>query len=243
MNKLLIAIPTYNEKENVLLIIEEINKYSSNADLLFIDDHSPDGTGEILEKISKTKKNLHIIHRKGKSGIGSAHQAGIQYAFQKKYDFLITMDCDFSHPPEFIPDLLPHAEENDIVLGSRYLKNDSLSDWNPFRKFLTYTGHFLTSTLLGMPYDASNAFRLYNLRNIPHGIFSLVESKSYSFFFESLFILSYNGFKIKEIPMHIPKRTYGHSKMTFKDIYRSLKLLGEMFFRKIVNKKSLSYGK
>ena len=126
-----------------------------------------------------------------------------------------------------------------IVVGSRYLKKHSLASWNLFRKTLTHFGHFLTVTLLEMPYDASGAFRLYNLRNIDRKLFSLVKSPGYSFFFESLFILNYNKIKIAEIPIELPSRTYGTSKMTFKDAWSSLSFLWNLYKRKLFDKKSL----
>lgn len=230
-NKILIVIPTYNESENVVPLLVQICDEKLKVDILFVDDNSPDGTGELIERQKKKHKNLQVLHRKGKEGIGSAHQAGINYAYEKQYEFLITMDSDFSHSPAYIPRLLEEAGTADIVVGSRYLQEKSLADWSLMRKILTHTGHLLTRILLGMKFDASNAFRLYDLKVIDQRIFGLVQSKSYSFFFESLFILYKNGLQITEIPIVLPKRTYGRSKMTFKDIYRSLSLLFKIFIR------------
>ncbi len=146
----------------------------------------------------------------------------------------------FARPhPEFCAALGDH----DIVVGSRYMQAGSLKTWNPWRKMLTRIGHLLTTTLLQMPYDATGAFRLYRLETIPAGVFALVSSQSYSFFFESLYVLWINGYKVKEIPLELPARTYGHSKMALKDIKRSVELLVQLFFRTQTNRKSLIFEK
>lgn len=237
MKKTLIFIPTYNESENINLLVAQILALKIDLDILFMDDNSPDGSGELLDSLANKYANLKVIHRTGKLGIGSAHKEGIEYSYKNNYQLLITMDCDFSHPPEFIPNLIENLKEFHIVLGSRYLRQDSLKDWNLLRKTLTYTGHFLTKFLLGMNYDATNAFRIYNLEKIPWRIFKKIDSISYSFFFESLFVIHLNQLTIGEIPIYLPKRTYGHSKMSYKDVVRSLMLLVELFIKKIFYRK------
>ncbi len=222
---LLIFTPTYNERENVELIYQEIKKLNLNADMLFLDDNSPDGTGAALEALSREDSRVHVIHRPGKQGIGSAHREGIRWAYQRGYRMLVTMDCDFSHQPGEIPRFLNEALGADIIVGSRYMEPESISDWNLFRKILTRTGHFLTKYCLKMPYDASGAFRSYRLDRIPEGVFDRVISTGYSFFFESLHVLSLNKFKICEVPIRMPKRAYGHSKMKLADMVQSLRRL------------------
>lgn len=238
-SKTLIFIPTYNEVENVERIFHEIKSFNLDADILFLDDNSPDGTGRVIDALSQQNKNTFAIHRSGKLGIGSAHQEGIAWAYDKNYEVLITMDCDFTHSPSYIFNFIQCSDKADIVVGSRYLKKHSLSSWNLFRKTLTYFGHFLTVTLLEMPYDASGAFRLYNLKNIDRKLFQIVKSPGYSFFFESLFILNYNKIKIAEIPIELPSRTYGTSKMTWKDAWNSLSFLLHLYKRKLFDKNSL----
>jgi dolichol-phosphate mannosyltransferase len=238
-SKTLIFIPTYNEFENVGRIFLEIKAYNLDCDILFLDDNSPDGTGEVIDKLVADHSNVYAIHRAKKSGIGSAHQEGIAWAYEKGYEVLVTMDCDFTHSPSYIFNFLQCADKADIVIGSRYLKKNSLASWNLFRKSLTLLGHFLTVNLLDMPYDASGAFRLYNLKNIDRRIFKLVRSAGYSFFFESLFILNYNSTKIFEIPIELPSRTYGTSKMSWNDAWNSLKFLWVLYRRKTFDKKTL----
>ena len=238
---ILVFIPTYNEAENVKIIhhlLQCLPIYPS-MDILFVDDGSPDGTGAILDGLKKTDDHLFVIHRTGKSGIGSAHKVGIRWAYEKQYKTLITMDCDLTHTPEDAMKFLEASVNHDIVIGSRFLQEGSLSTWNVMRKILTRFGHFLTVQLLDMPYDASGAFRLYKLEQIPQPIFEKIDSDSYSFFFESLLLLQLNKMTIKEIPIHLPKRTYGDSKMRFRDMMVSIRFLFKMFYKKTFQKKSL----
>jgi ubiquinone/menaquinone biosynthesis C-methylase UbiE len=151
------------------------------------------------------------------------------------------MDCDFTHTPDRIIDFLKFGAENDVVVGSRYLRKGSLKTWNLLRKALTRVGHLLTTHLLGMPYDATGAFRLYRLDRIPAGEFSLIQSKSYSFFFESLYVLWQNGARIHEVPIDLPARTYGSSKMAWKDALRSTMLLVYLYLKKRIDPRELLY--
>ncbi len=203
----------------------ELSALDLDADIVFLDDNSPDGTGDILDSLAAEYERVDVIHREGKLGIGSAHQRGVALAYDGGYDVLVTMDCDFTHSPSDIPRLLEAAKEAEVAVGSRYMNKNSLPGWSPFRRFLTNLGHFLTSALLGLPQDASGAFRVYNLNAIRRGIFELVTAESYSFFFESLFMLVNNGCSIKEIPIVLPARTYGDSKLTFTEAARSAKYL------------------
>ena len=233
---LLIFIPTYNEHENVGRIIEQIEALNLDADLLFMDDNSPDGTGQLLDELATTRPRLTVMHRSGKLGIGSAHAEGINWAYMQGYRRLVTMDCDFTHSPEYILDFIQHSPENDVVIGSRYMLNNALGDWNLYRKVLTNLGHYLTRWFLGLPYDATGAFRLYRLDRIPRSFVDVVQSRGYSFFFESLFILHLNGFRIKELPIVLPARVYGHSKMRLRDALHSVSHLMHLFFGKLVNR-------
>lgn len=237
--EILIFIPTFNEAQNVGRLFEQIRKLNLDADVLFLDDNSPDGTGAILDQMAGDHPEVSVIHRLRKLGIGTAHQAGIRHAYEHGYDVLITMDSDLTHSPGDIPEFLARKHNTDIVVGSRYMRTDSLATWNLFRKVLTHVGHFLTVTFLDMPYDASGAFRLYNLKNIDQRTFSMIRSTGYSFFFESLFILNLNQKKIVEVPIGLPSREYGTSKMNWKDIGKSLDLLIRLYLRKVFNKESL----
>jgi len=216
--KILVMIPTYNERENVKKMHREIRETGIDTDIVFVDDNSPDGTGFVLDELAKTDPRLLVIHRPDKQGIGSAHKDGIAWVYAHGYTHLVTMDCDFTHSPSDIKDFLAHAEENDVVVGSRHMRDDSLEGWNFWRKCITRTGHILTTLLLKMSYDATGAFRLYRLDRIPSKFFTRIESRGYSFFIESLAALNLNGFRIYEVPIALPPRTYGHSKLQFRDM-------------------------
>jgi len=240
--KCLIFVPTYNEAENVGGLYGQIGGLNLDAEILFLDDNSPDGTGQIIDRIAAENQGVHTIHRSGKLGIGSAHATGIRWAYEHGYELLVTMDCDFTHSPDRIADFLAQSQDYDVVVGSRYLQEGSLKTWNALRKTLTRVGHWLTTTLLRMPYDATGAFRLYRLDRIPAGTFDIVSSQSYSFFFESLYVLWLNGWRVKEIPLELPARTYGHSKMVLKDVIRSTWLLGYLFLKTRIDRQSLIYA-
>src|SRR5947208_2787861 len=230
--KLLIFIPTYNEAENVERLCRELTALQLGADILFCDDASADGTGEIIERLSEEFPHVRVIHRSGKLGIGSAHHEGIRYAYAEDYETLVTMDCDFTHQPTDVLRLLQAAQASgrSVTVGSRYLKRHSLPGWNPLRRSLTHLGHFLTVTLLHLPQDATGALRVYQLGAIPQELFDRVRSCGYSFFFESLFVLHRNGFAIKEMPIALPARTYGSSKMCLRETVRSASRLLKLYW-------------
>jgi len=239
--RLLIFIPTYNEAENVEALFARIRSLNLAADILFLDDNSPDGTGVIVSRLASENQNVHAIHRSGKQGIGSAHKEGIHWAYSHGFELLLTMDCDFTHSPERIADFLGYADQYDVVIGSRYMQQGSLASWSALRKGLTYIGHFLTTTFLRMPYDATGAFRLYKLSQIPESTFDLVYSRSYSFFFESLYVLWLNGHPVKELPLELPARTYGHSKMAWRDAVHSSLLLLYLYVKTLLDRDALLY--
>ena len=224
-NKILIFTPTYNEAENIRSLIEDVFKLGLPADVLVVDDNSPDGTGDIVTGMMQTSTNLKLWKREGKQGIGSAHLAALRYAKIEGYGLLVSLDADRSHKPQDIPRLLDLKDSYDVVVGSRFQRESSLREWNLFRRFLTHLGHFLTRTLLGLPYDASGGLRLYRLDRIPLDLLDRIESRDYEFFFESLTLLHTAGFDIGEVPVDLPARTYGHSKMRIVHMARGLSRL------------------
>ena len=228
--KTLIFIPTYNERENAPRMCEEVHQLGLDADVLFVDDHSPDGTGDVLDSLKTRFPRLVIQHRPGKLGIGSAHLDAIGWAYDQKYEQLVTMDCDFSHSPSDIPAMIEAAGDCDVSIGSRWVHADSLPGWNFLRRCMTRLGHFLTKGVLGIPQDATGAFRVYRLDRIPRSLFVLIKSQGYSFFFESLYIFNRNAIAIREVPIRLPARTYGHSKMSTVAAWRSARYVFELWF-------------
>ncbi len=226
----LIFIPTYNEADNAPLMCRELDALGLDCDVLFVDDNSPDGTGRILEGLKSEYPRLIVQHRTGKLGIGSAHFEAIAWAYDQGYHLLVTMDGDFSHTPSDIPAMIRAAEHCDVSVGSRWVRPNSLPGWNLFRRCATVTGHFLTKVVLGIPQDASGAFRGYRLDRLPRDVFRPIKSRDYAFFFESLFIIHRNGFTIAEVPIALPARTYGHSKMSMLAALKSAGYVFELFF-------------
>src|SRR5687768_12550957 len=202
-------------------MVKQLLALPVDGDLMFMDDASPDGTGRILDALAATEPRLSVIHRAGKLGIGSAHLAGISKAYDLGYDRLVTLDCDFTHSPADVLQLLESSAGADVTTGSRYLAAGSLPGWNVFRRSLTGVGHLLTKHLLRIPFDATGALRAYDLRRIPRELFDLVRAQGYGFFFESMLVLVRNGFRVKEFPIVLPARTYGSSKMTIRETVRS----------------------
>jgi dolichol-phosphate mannosyltransferase len=227
--KTLVCIPTYEERDNVGPMLDELERWAPDCDKLFIDDNSPDGTGELLDERAKTNARLTVIHRKGKLGIGGAHLDGIAYAYDHGYDTLVTLDCDFTHSPSDIPRLVEVSADADITIGSRFLERDSLPGWNIARKVLTNVGHLLTASVLGIQHDATGAFRVYRLSGIRREMFELIKARGYAFFFESLCVAHQNKLTIREVPIKLPARTQGHSKMSFREIQKSVGQLVKLF--------------
>ena len=219
---ILVFMPTYNEAGHVEMILERIQATGIAMDVMFLDDNSTDGTGEIIDRLAAEHEAVFAIHRAGKLGIGSAHLVGINHAYDAGYRILITMDADLVHRPEDIPAFLEAGAHCDIVIGNRFVNRDSLAEWNLFRKTLTHGGHVMTRLLLRHNYDATGAFRLYRLDAIDRRIFDFVTAQNYEFFFTSLTILHLNGCRIVEIPIQLPSRVYGSSKMELKHIVNSV---------------------
>jgi dolichol-phosphate mannosyltransferase len=220
--KIIIVIPTLNEKKNVDILIKKILKISKNFDLLFIDDNSNDGTQAEIIKKKRENNRIKYIFRKRKFGVGSAHKDGLIYAYRKGYKIAITMDSDGTHDPKYIPILIRNLYGYSLVITNRFKLKDSLKDWPLFRKILTNARYYLINFLLNISYDTSGAFRCYDLNKIKKRDILLAKNNSYSFFWESTFILHKKKYKIKDIPVNLPSRKLGSSKMKFRDILGAL---------------------
>jgi dolichol-phosphate mannosyltransferase len=221
---LLIFIPTYKERENVRLIVEGLRYNLGDVPILFCDDNSPDGTFEELRSLASKDDAIDVMRRPGKLGIGSAHKDGIREAARRGYRRLLTMDCDLTHQPSDCERFIA-CGEGDVVVGSRFVDPSSLADWNWMRKALTHGGHVATTWLLRLPYDATGALRLYHLDRIGVEWVDAVTSDGYAFFFESLMVLHDRHVAIRELPIRLPKRTYGSSKMSMRELCKSVGML------------------
>ncbi len=235
MNKTIVVIPTYNENNNILKLYNSLEGLKIKFDILFVDDNSTDGTKEKILLLSK-KPNVHFIFRNKKLGIGSAHKDAFIWCYKKKYNFIITMDGDGTHKAEYIKIMLKSKSNFDMIITSRFIRKNSLKDWPKFRIILTKLRFYLINVMLGIHLDSSGAFRLINTESINIKDLLLAEDNNYSYFWESLFILYNKNFKILEIPIIMPYRKEGSSKMKFTDI------LNALYYLLIVSvKKKLGY--
>ena len=234
MNKLVIIVPTLNEESNIENLIKKIFNESKFFNILFIDDGSKDKTQFLIKKYKKQFKNINYIFRKNKSGIGSAHKHALKYCFKKKYKYIVTMDADGTHNPNMIPKMMDIMKRKNahVVNTSRFVLKNSLSDWPLTRKIMTYTRHYLLKLFLGLEFDASGAFRLYDTKKVKLSNILLAKNDRYAFFWESLNILKIKNNTILEIPIHLPFRINGSSKMKFSDILYSLIYLIVISFKK-----------
>ncbi|MBL8210319.1 MAG: polyprenol monophosphomannose synthase [Bryobacterales bacterium] len=233
--KILVFIPTYNERRNAEKMCRALRALPFAPDVLFVDDNSPDGTGAILDHLAAKDPAVHVVHRPGKQGIGTAHLFGIRWAYAQGYSKLMTLDCDFTHRPEYLPQFLEASRECDFVISTRYgASPENLKDWTPYRRFLTRFGHILTTAMLGMTLDATTSFRLYRLDRIPVEVFDDVQAAGYAFFFESAYILHLAGFSIREVPVVLPARQDGESKMNFAEVLASLRRFLRLFALRVM---------
>ena len=235
MRNILVIVPTLNEKNNIIILLKKLKLTKILHDILFIDDNSKDGSQEVIKKIAKKNRNINYIFRPKKLGIGSAHKEGFVWSYKKKYKIIVTMDADGTHDPKYMKFMIQKLQRSnyDVVTTSRFLKKNSLKNWPLFRIILTTLRHIVISFLLFMPYDASGAFRCINCRKVKLKDLILAKNSSYSYFWESLFILYKKKYKISQIPIELPYRNVGFSKMQIKDIIFSLYYLMIVFVKKI----------
>ncbi len=233
MSKNLIFTATYDEKDNIRELIEKINKYGLNSDILIIDDNSPDGTGRILDELKKENSNLKFLIRESKLGLDTAHKYAYDYALKNGYEKLITMDADLSHDPEEIPKFINLLDKHEFVIGSRYAKGGKCEMPLP-RLFLSIIGNKIIKFILKINCNEfTTSYRGFNLSQLNKFHLKEVKSKGYSFFMESLYQLNKNNYKILEVPIHFKNRTAGKSKIPKIEIFRTLKnLLLLQFFSK-----------
>lgn len=221
----LILLPTYNEKENLEKLCSEILKVCA-ADILIIDDNSPDGTGRIADEIcAYNPLRAHVIHRKGKLGLGSAIMAGFEYAVAKNYDIVINMDSDLSHDPKELPQILQAAENSDLVIASRHAKGAKIIGWDWKRHLLHKVAHLYTRLLLGnFTSDFTNSYKAYSVEILKKMPLKELLKRSSGFVWHTLLIYCIHraGYRIKEVPTTFVYRTGGKSKMGHKEMISGL---------------------
>lgn len=214
MKKTLIVIPTYDEKDNVRPIAEAVFAALPEANILFADDNSPDGTGRILDEMAAADKRVQVMHREGKQGLGRAYVAGFKWGLEHGYELIFEMDADFSHDPRELPAFIAAAEDNDLVIGSRYIGGIRVMNW-PLSRLLisTFAGVFVR-LVTGMPIcDPTGGYKCYSREVLEAIGLDKITSNGYSFQIEMNHHAWMNGFRIKEIPITFEDRRAGYSKM------------------------------
>ena len=216
MPRNLTIIPTYNEKENILKVIDKVLSLSVETDILIVDDGSPDGTGELVKELQMTTPELHLMERKGKLGLGTAYIAGFKYAIENAYDTVVQMDGDLSHDPEVIEIFLKEIETNNLIIGSRYLNGISVVNWPLQRLMLSYFASKYIQIITRMPIcDGTGGFKCWRVPFLKQIALDKVRSNGYSFQVEMNFrAWRLTPDRVKEVPILFVDRTVGQSKMS-----------------------------
>lgn len=218
--KITMVIPTYNESENLPKLVHDVLALPlEDIHVLIVDDNSPDGTGEVAEKLrAQYNDRVHCLHRAGKLGLGSAYREGFKKAIEEGADYIGQMDADFSHPIDKIPLMVKELEHADLVIGSRYVKGGSLDEnWPFYRKWLSGFGNAYARVILSLPNrDVTGGFKLWKKETLQAMPMDTIKSNGYVFQVEMNYVASKMGFKIVEIPIYFQERTMGKSKMNMK---------------------------
>ena len=233
-SKTLISLATYNELENLPRLVEEISHIAPDADLLVIDDNSPDGTGKWCTERAMTDPRLHCLHRAGKLGLGTATIAAMQYAIEHGYTYLLNMDADFSHHPRYIPALIEQMESHpegprDVMIGSRYVPGGAIQGWSLKRHLMSRGVNWYARWMLGLPArDCSGAFRCYRVSTLGKLDFAAIRSRGYSFQEEVLWHLKHLGAKFGETPITFVDRERGTSKINSREALAALRIIASL---------------
>jgi len=217
MSRIIVVIPTYNEADNLPLIVPEVLAQHPDARVLVVDDDSPDGTGKIADDLAEQTGRVDVLHRSEKQGLGAAYRAGLARALELGADVVIQMDCDFSHPPSNIPDMLREIETHDVVLGSRYLNGITVVNWPIERILLSYFGNAYARFVTRLPItDTTGGFRCVRRELLEKMGFERIKADGYAFQIEMNYRFVKQGARIKEIPFFFLDRTRGESKLTLR---------------------------
>jgi len=213
----LIIFPTYNEKDNIRKIVHAVLPLDPRIHVLIVDDNSPDGTGQIAGQLADQEKNVNVLHREEKKGLGRAYIAGFKWAIERKFDYIFEMDADFSHGPEYLKDFLREIQNNDLVIGSRYISGVNVINWPMSRLLLSYFANVYTRIITGLPLrDATGGFKCFRRELLEAINLDDVKSSGYSFQIEMSMRAWKKNFRIKEIPIIFVDRIAGQSKMSKK---------------------------
>ena len=224
--RLLVSFATYNERDNLAPLLAEVHKVVPSAELLVIDDNSPDGTGRLADELADGNPRLHVLHRPGKLGLGTAILTGMRYAIEHDYDLFLNMDADFSHHPRYLPAILEGMERHDVMIGSRYVRGGGSENWPLSRRMMSRSINTLVSLLMRIPArDCSGAYRCYRVSKLREAGLDRVRSRGYSFQQEVLYRCRQAGCRIGETPIVFENRRAGKSKVNIGEAVRSIAMI------------------
>jgi dolichol-phosphate mannosyltransferase len=219
----LIIFPTYNEKENIERIIDSVLTRDPSINVLVVDDSSPDGTGQIVDRLAAADSRINVLHRPKKDGLGRAYIAGFKWGIEKKFDYIFEMDADFSHDPQYLLDFLDAIRDNDLVLGSRYISGVNVINWPMSRLLLSYYANAYTRIVTGLPVrDATGGFKCFRREVLEAIDLDAIKSNGYIFQIEVSMRVWKKDFRIKEIPIVFTDRQHGASKMSKKIVREAI---------------------
>ena len=229
--KSIVVIPTYNEADNIESLIKFINEQVPDMHILIVDDNSPDGTSNIVEKIMENDNRVHLIKRSGKMGLGTAYCEGFKYCLEKGYDAICEMDADFSHDPAELKNFLKLFDDYDLIIGSRYVVGVNVVNWPLSRLILSYGANLYTRIITGMPIkDATGGFKCFRASKLKEIDLDTIRSNGYGFQIEMNYRMWKNAARIKETPIIFVDRRSGVSKMNKSIIYEAIFLVWKLKF-------------
>jgi dolichol-phosphate mannosyltransferase len=232
VNKTIVVVPTYNERENLPSLARRLLGLPVSVDLLVVDDNSPDGTGQIADDLAAKHPSVHVLHRPQKSGLGRAYIAGFKWALENGYEFVFELDGDFSHNPDDIPMFLEAAKESDLVLGSRYLNGIRIINWPLSRLMLSKGAATYVQIVTGMPFtDPTGGYKCFRRRALEAINLEAINSNGYSFQIEMTHKLWRQGMKVIEVPIIFTDRMQGHSKMAGHIIREAFFMVWRLWFQ------------
>jgi len=236
--KALVIIPTYNELNNLQLIVPLVLGQDPRLEILVVDDNSPDGTGKAADEIAQRDPRVHVLHRSGKLGLGTAYLEGFRWALDRDYEYVFEMDADFSHDPKHLPQFLAAAEDADLVLGSRYLGGRvTVVNWPMPRLLLSYFANIYARIVTGVHLgDATGGFKCFRRRVLEAIDLRAVHSNGYAFQIEMSTRAARKGFRIKEIPIVFVDRTDGVSKMSKAIVREAVWMVWRLRFKALLGK-------
>jgi dolichol-phosphate mannosyltransferase len=236
--KTTVVVPTYNERANLEQLIPRVLGQSPDIELLVVDDGSPDGTGEYADSVAAEDPRVHVLHRPGKMGLGSAYVHAFTHILQTTdAELVVQMDADFSHDPDVIPDLVRQAADYDVVLGSRYITGANVVNWPLQRLFLSYFANVYTHIITGLPLrDSTGGFKCFRRKVLAEIELGTIRSDGYSFQIEVNFRSWRKGFSMVEIPIVFVDRHAGTSKMSRRIVWEAMWLVWRLRLERILKR-------